>query len=110
MKLLFDQNLSPKLVSRFSDLFPSSDHVFFLGLDTRSDEDIREFAAKEQFTLVTKDADFGELYSLFGGPPKVIWIRRGNCSTHSVEQILRDHIDSILLLEREDSPGILTLY
>jgi predicted nuclease of predicted toxin-antitoxin system len=109
MKLLFDQNLSPKLVSRLSDLFPDSDHVFFLGMDTQPDEEIRRFAAKEQFTLVTKDADFGELYSLFGGPPKVIWIRRGNCSTNSVERILLDHFADILRLE-EDSPGILTLY
>lgn len=110
MKLLFDQNLSPKLVSRLVNLFPNSDHVFFLGLDTRPDEEIREFAAREQFTLVTKDADFGEFYSLFGGPPKVIWIRRGNCSTNSVEQILVDHFDDILRLEQEDSAGILTLY
>lgn len=110
MKLLFDQNLSPKLVSRLGDLFPESDHVFFLDLDTRTDEEIREFAAKEQFTLVTKDADFGELYSLFGGPPKVIWIRRGNCATGSVEQIVRDHVEDILRLEQEVSPGVLTLY
>ena len=110
MKLLFDQNLSPKLVSRLNDLFPESDHVFFLGLDTQPDEEVREFAARDHFTIVTKEADFGELYSLFGGPPKVIWIRRGNCSTKSVEQILIDHFDDILRLEQENSPGILTLY
>ena len=110
MKLLFDQNLSPKLVQRLSDLFPESDHVFFLGMDSQPDVEIREFAANEHFTLVTKDADFGEIYSLFGGPPKVIWIRRGNCATDSVEHIIRSHFDDIIGLDQELSPGVLTLY
>ena len=31
MKLLFDQNLSPRLRRRLADLYPGSDHVFELG-------------------------------------------------------------------------------
>jgi plasmid maintenance system antidote protein VapI len=33
MKLLFDQNLSPRLATRLQDLFPDSSHVFWLNLD-----------------------------------------------------------------------------
>ena len=33
MKLLFDQNPSPKLVSRLAELFPDSSHVQIEGLD-----------------------------------------------------------------------------
>jgi len=33
MKLLLDQNLSPRLVKRLSDLYPNSSHVYPLGID-----------------------------------------------------------------------------
>ena len=42
MKLLFDQNLSPKLVTRLADLFPGSLHVQSAGLDQADDEKIWE--------------------------------------------------------------------
>jgi len=34
LKLLFDQNLSPKLVERLVDLFPGSEHARDVGLAT----------------------------------------------------------------------------
>lgn len=37
MKLLFDQNLSPKLMNRLADPFPGSAHVLSLGLDREDD-------------------------------------------------------------------------
>ena len=110
MKLLFDQNLSPTLLSSLSDLFPGSDHVFPLGLDRKLDREIREFAAANDFVIVTKDADYSELHSLLGAPPKVIWIRRGNCSTLVIEEILRHHYDDIVVLTRDDINGVLTLF
>ncbi|MBP9664310.1 MAG: DUF5615 family PIN-like protein [Pyrinomonadaceae bacterium] len=110
MKLLFDHNLSPRLVTQLSDLFPDSDHVFSLEMDRMSDREIRTFAAAEKFAVVTKDADYGELHSLFGGPPKVIWIRRGNCSTDSVESMLRNHFEDICLFENDLDRGVLTLF
>ena len=110
MKLLFDQNLSPLLVEMLGDIFQDSDHVFLLDLDTVSDHEIRAFAAENGFVVVTKDADYGELHSLLGGPPPVIWIRRGNCSTQSVEKILRGHFADISQLELNSDVGVLTLY
>ena len=76
MKLLFDQNLSPKLIKSLEDVFPNSNHVFPLGLDEADDTRVWEYAQQNDFTLVTKDADFGDLSILRGFPPKVIWIRR----------------------------------
>jgi len=38
VKLLFDQNLSSRLVARLADLYPGSAHVQSLGLDTFSDD------------------------------------------------------------------------
>jgi len=43
LKLLFDANLSPKLVQRLAELFPDSIHVFDTGLaGYTSDETIWE--------------------------------------------------------------------
>jgi predicted nuclease of predicted toxin-antitoxin system len=68
LKLLFDANLSPKLVSRLADLFPNSVHVFETGLARfTSDEVIWEHAKAGGFTIVTADADFLELATSRGG-------------------------------------------
>jgi len=109
VKLLLDQNLSPKLVRRLADLYPDSSHVFLIGLDTASDRVIWEYARANQFIVVTKDADFCDLSVVWGFPPKVIWIRRGNCTTAEVESILRSNSESVRSLTEDDSAGVLTL-
>ena len=72
MKLLFDQNLSPKLVSRLADLFPDSLHVQSDGLDCSSDDAIWEYSRLNGFAIVSKDADYNGLSVMRGSPPKVI--------------------------------------
>jgi predicted nuclease of predicted toxin-antitoxin system len=59
--------------------------------------------------IVTKDADYGELGTLLGFPPKIIWVRRGNCSTHDIEQMLRANRDVIEALENDPNIGVLEL-
>lgn len=110
MKLLFDQNLSPRLVTRLADLYPDSQHVSFVSLDQADDRLLWEYANQNNFTVVTRDSDFSELIVLRGFPPKVIWIRRGNCSTHQIEEILRSHHQTITRFNKDPSLGILTLY
>ena len=95
MKLLFDQNLSPKLAKRLIDLYPDSNHVYNLGIDRVADKEMREYARREGFVIVTKDSDFSDLCILQGFPPKVIWIRLGNCSTGQVDDLVRREIDVI---------------
>lgn len=110
MKLLFDQNLSPRLVRLLVDLFPESNHVFPLGLDEADDTEVWEYARENDFTLVTKDADFGDLSILRGFPPKVLWLRRGNCKTADIESILRNNFDVIKELENDAQIGLITLF
>ena len=110
MKLLFDQNLSPRLVNLLDDLFPNSAHVFPLGLDEAEDTDVWKYAKINDFVLVTKDADFGDLSVLRGFPPKVIWIRRGNCKTSDIEQVLRTNYRIIEQLEFDSMLGLVTLF
>ena len=81
MKLLFDENLAACLAQTLADLYPDSTHVRALDLGGAGDRVIWTRAATEGYTLVTKDEDFHRLSVLLGPPPKVIWIRLGNCST-----------------------------
>ena len=110
MKLLFDQNLSPRLPRRLADLYPGSDHVFELGLGEADDAEVWEYAREKEFIIASKDSDFNELSVVHGFPPKVAWIRRGNCSTRQVEQILREEYEAVADLEENPSKGILELF
>jgi predicted nuclease of predicted toxin-antitoxin system len=110
MKLLFDHNLSPRLVDIFADIYPNSQHIFVLGLEQADDRRVWEYAQQTGFIVVTRDADFNELSVLRGFPPKVIWIRRGNCSTNQIEEILRSHLEDIQTFEKNPNLGVLTLY
>ena len=89
MKLLFDENLAARLARDLADLFPGSAHVIPLGLGGGRDRSIWDHAAAEGFTIVTRDEDFLRLSVLLGPPPKVIWIRLGNCATLAVSRLLR---------------------
>jgi len=110
MRLLFDHNLSPSLVERLSDVFPGSEHVFRVGMDQVEDLAICEFAVENGFAVVTKDADYSELLSLRKTSTKLIWIRKGNCSTHDIEALLRFHSDQINSLDGNESVELLMLF
>lgn len=95
MRLLFDHHLSRKLVPRLSDRYPAASHVALHGLDRAEDSAIWGFARNNGYTIVTKDSDFNDMSTLRGAPPKIIWIRIGNCTTATIEQILRTHYAAI---------------
>lgn len=110
MKLLFDQNLSPALTVHLTDIFPDSAHVFPLGLSSDDDLIVRAFAAEHDFVLVTKDSDYSDLLAILGFPPKIIWIRRGNCSTNMIERLLRENFERIAYGIQDVETGIITIY
>ena len=89
MKLLFDENLSPRLVRRIEDLFPGSLHVRSQGLKQTPDKMVREYAKSNGFSIVTADADFYELAIALGSPPKVIWLRGCDYPTAVAEELIR---------------------
>ena len=110
MKLLFDQNLSRKLVSRLSDLFPDSSHIQFHQLAEEDDSVIWEFTKANDFCIVTQDADFAEKSRLYGSPPKVIWLRCGNAPTRQVEALLRSGKQAIDELMQDPNLHCLELF
>jgi len=109
MKLLFDENLSPKLPSRLSDLFPGSLHVRDVGMKATIDPIVWDYAKDNSFMIVSKDSDMHDLSLIFGSPPKVIWLRLGNCSTLQVESFLRREFNAIKLFYEDKSLSLLAL-
>jgi predicted nuclease of predicted toxin-antitoxin system len=109
VKLLFDENLSPKLTRLLSDLYPSATHVRDVGLARADDDVVWEYAAKHGFTIVSKDADFHQRSFVHGHPPKVVWIRRGNCSTAEIERVLRAHRADVAVFGRDPDGAFLEL-
>jgi len=77
------------LTRALADLYPGSTHVRDIGLATASDEEVWDYTVANGFTIVSKDADFHQRSFVLGHPPKVIWIRIGNCQTSEVIDLLR---------------------
>ena len=88
MRLLFDNNLSPRLVELLADLFPNSVHVRSLRFEKASDQEIWDYAKASGYVITSKDTDFHQRSFLHGVPPKVIWIRWGNCSTGEIADLI----------------------
>lgn len=109
MKLLFDQNLSFRLVTALADLYPGSAHVRALALAEADDDLVWRHAAQHGFVIISKDADFHQRSFVFGAPPKVIWIRLGNCSTDEVERLLRARHGDVLAFEQDPLGTFLAL-
>lgn len=109
MKLLFDHNLSPRLVKALSDLFPFSASVKECGLKSSDDISIWNFAKKKKFIIVSKDSDFHQLSFLYGFPPKFVWLRRGNCTTKEIEILLRKNFKAIKEFSKNKTASLLVL-
>ncbi len=89
MKLLFDENLSPRLVGDLASPWPGSTHIELLGMRGASDAAIWAHARDGDFIIVSKDDDFRSLALVRGPPPKVIWLQVGNAPTAAVANLLR---------------------
>jgi predicted nuclease of predicted toxin-antitoxin system len=109
MKLLLDQNLSPRLVQRLVDLYADATHVSLVGLNRATDSAVWEYARANDCIIVTKDADFSDTSVLLGSPPKVIWLRLGNCTTSDVEQTMRRASVQIAVFAMDTTVGMLEL-
>lgn len=110
MKLLLDENLSPRLVALLQAEFPGTSHVHALELGGKNDLEVWQYAKDHGFLLVTKDADFNELSLLKGYPPKIVWIRRGNCATQEILALLLGNVTSIHALDTQPEVAVLILY
>jgi predicted nuclease of predicted toxin-antitoxin system len=107
VKLLFDENLSRKLVAKLAELYPDSAHVAEAGLLEHPDREIWEFARAGNFVIVSTDSDFYELATTIGPPPKVVWLRRWRHPTRDAERVLRR--EAIRIAEFASDPELAIL-
>ena len=116
MKLLIDENLSPRLVALLALDWPDSAHVETLGMRGATDSEIWARARTDEFIIVSKDDDFRNRALVQGPPPKVVWIQAGNAPTSMIAEILsanlaalesfaRDPVEALLVLRCESAPG-----
>jgi predicted nuclease of predicted toxin-antitoxin system len=109
MKLLFDENPSYKLARLLADLFPDSRHVRDVGLKAAGDPVVWEYAKNNDLMIVSKDSDMHQRSFVFGYPPKVVWVRLGNCSTSDVGRLLRRRFASIKAFHEDINASFLSL-
>ncbi len=109
MKLLFDQNLSPRLTGLLADIYAGSIHVREVGLREADDLAIWEYAKHHGYVIVSKDSDFQQRSLLHGAPPKFIWLRVGNCTVGRIEDLLRMYSALIHTFDLDDSKSHLML-
>ena len=109
MKLLFDENLSPRLVALLSTTFPESFHVRDVGLARADDDTVWSYAKDQGFAIVSKDSDFHQRSFVLGFPPKVVWIRRGNCATSEISILLQTYQSDLLLFAEDTETAFLEL-
>lgn len=109
MKLLLDENLSPKLVLGLLGLFPDSSHITIVGLEGSTDLTIWEFAKQNDFVIVSKDNDFRQRAFRYGAPPKTIWLSVGNAGTQWILSLLRQNIHQIERFGNQADEALLVL-
>lgn len=110
MKLLLDHNISHKLVARLETVFPGSAQTRLLNFGRANDAQIWKFAKAHDFIFVTKDKDVAELAVLRGAPPKIVWLRMGNCKSSVVEHTLRTNVQVIEDFVHDREKAVLELF
>lgn len=109
MNVLFDQNISFRLIPLIQDILPKAKQVRQLELENKSDKQIWEYAKKHDFIIVTFDTDFYDFSLVWGHPPKIVWIRTYNQTTQNIEKILRKHFRTISEFQNDSSLACLEI-
>jgi predicted nuclease of predicted toxin-antitoxin system len=109
VKLLFDENVSPRLTELVREQYPDSEHVRQAGLVGASDARIWKFARENGYVIVSKDDDFRQRSFLEGAPPKVVWLQVGNAGTQKIADLLIRDEQRLLEFEREEESALLIL-
>ncbi|NHA14280.1 DUF5615 family PIN-like protein [Thioalkalivibrio sp. XN279] len=110
MKLLLDQNLSYRMLDELAPVFPGSSQAMRLELHKAEDRAIWQYAKDHGFTIVTLDSDFHELATLYGTPPKIVWLKCGNRPKWYVVNLLLKHRQQIEEFGRNPSLAVLEVY
>ena len=109
MRLLLDQNLSHRLKAPLASVYRDVAHVRDFSLERADDTSVWDFAKANGFVIVSKDSDFHQRSLVFGHPPKVVWLRLGNCSTTDIEVVLREQSSIVAAFLADATASLLSL-
>ncbi len=109
MKLLFDENLSPRLVELPAGDFPDCAHIELLGMRGAADAAIWNYARENGYTIASKDNDFRQRAFLYGQPPKVIWLSVGNAGTDAIAMLIRAGLARLHAFDLDTGESLLIL-
>ncbi|HEU0053385.1 MAG TPA: DUF5615 family PIN-like protein, partial [Longimicrobium sp.] len=79
------------------------------GLESADDLVVWRYAAARGLTIVSKDWDFLQLSTVRGHPPKVVWLRLGNCSVRDLAEVLRKRHLDLLRFESDETAALLVI-
>jgi predicted nuclease of predicted toxin-antitoxin system len=109
VKLLFDENLSPRLPDILHTEFPGSGHLRNVGLLGADDAGVWDLARRDGFSIVSKDNDFRQRSFLEGARRRIIWLNVGNAGTQDIATLLRREHARILIFEADAESSLLVL-
>ena len=109
MKLLFDENLSPRLVELLAVDFPDCAHIELLGMRGAADVAVWNYARENGYTIVSKDNDFRQRAFLYGPPPKVVWLTVGNAGTNAIAMLIRAGSERLRAFDLDAGESLLIL-
>ena len=109
MKLLFDENVSPRLVVALAAEYPGSAHVRDVAMRGSTDARIWDDALAHGFAIASKDTDFRERSFLEGAPPKVVWLDVGNAATRLILELLQREQARVLAFGAQLESSVLIL-
>lgn len=109
MRLLFDQNISFRILKQVEHTFPGSTHVSLAGYADFADSAIFNFAKANGYCIVTFDSDYADLSIVKGFPPKIIWLRSSNQTTRNILQLFERRSQAILDFINQSESGILEI-
>ena len=105
MKLLFDANISRRIVPLLVDLFPKSTHITLVGFSGETaDQTIWEYAEENNFAIVTADADFVKLAERRGAPPQIVRLERMDYPTQVAAALIRRNAVAIVEFGKSARP------
>lgn len=109
MKLLFDENISYRILAFLDEHFEHVESVFNIP-SVKEDTEIWTYAKRNDYTIVTFDEDFYDWQVLKGFPPKIIWLRLGNTPTKILANRIIKEKEQILRMANDPELGVLELY
>ncbi|NLO18646.1 MAG: DUF5615 family PIN-like protein [Ignavibacteria bacterium] len=110
MKLLLDENISYRIVKLLSEYFEEVIHINKLTNERLTDKEIWNEAKAKGYSILTYDADFSDLATYLGHPPKIIWLRFGNQKIEFLASRIIRNINKVKEFEKNPDLAVLEIY